>query len=491
MNSILKNIHEQILNGFIIHVFVNIPIAILAFIYNSNFGVSRLVILDHPILAFFIHLFAISTIYIIVNLITGNAEKRNVNIILLAIVCILSIILISFIHAKYFVFIKNENIWFYSGFDISDKCRDILKANNIDFSSFTPIEFYENCQYDANFTWPNRFKLEILFAFLFSIALISLYRLFKLFFSTNLNRSLSNVSTNPLNQKILPEISTGVVIDTYSHKDSEKEAIIKYEQPIVVILTAIKQEYSAVKSHLVEIKKITKNDSIYEEGLFVFNNMEIAKVFIRECGAKNVIASQESERAIQYFKPDVMLFVGIAGSRKPKDFSIGDVIFPEKVYSYESGRAERERKLARPDFGLMSYVLLEKAKFERNREDWKVLLKCKNSKDVIADIGVIASGEYLIEHYDSDIGKDITANYNDTSAVEMEGFGFAKAANRQGRETNKVMIGIIRGISDILEFTSSDSKMEINDRRPENAKEFASKTAAAFAFWLIFKTYEK
>ncbi len=39
--------------------------------------------------------------------------------------------------------------------------------------------------------------------------------------------------------------------------------------------------------------------------------------------------------------------------------------------------------------------------------------------------------------------------------------------------------------------TSSNSKMEINDKRLENAKEFASKTAAAFAFWLIFKNYEK
>lgn len=260
--------------------------------------------------------------------------------------------------------------------------------------------------------------------------------------------------------------------------------------PTVVILTAINDEYSAVRKHLKEVVDADQNDTNYEAGIFEFNGNEIAKVVIRECGAKNTTASQETERAIQYFKPDAMFFVGIAGSRKPNDFSIGDVIFPEKVYSYEGGKSEKDSFVARPDIASITFTLMETAKKERRKEDWKALIKCNWDKDVKADLGVIASGEQVVEHYNSDIGKILTEYYNDTSAIEMEGFGFAKAANRQGRETSKVLIGIVRGISDIIEQPSKKKNNKDKDRRPSNAKQIASDTAAAFAFWLILKTYE-
>lgn len=271
-----------------------------------------------------------------------------------------------------------------------------------------------------------------------------------------------------------------------------KEQSLRAGLPTVVILTAIQEEYMAVREHLNEIVDADRNDTAYEAGLFQLNHREIAKVVIRECGAKNTNAAQETERAIQYFKPDMILFVGIAGSRKPKDFAIGDVIFPEKVYSYEGGKSERESFLARPDNALMSYPLLEKAKKERKKDDWKILIRGDWQQEVKANIGIIASGEQVVEHYDSQIGKTLHNHFNDTSAVEMEGFGFGKAANRQGRETGNILIGVVRGISDIIEQSSSKKRKNKNeDRRPANAKVFASETAAAFAFWLILKTYEK
>ena len=260
--------------------------------------------------------------------------------------------------------------------------------------------------------------------------------------------------------------------------------------PTVVILTAINDEYSAVREHLKEVVEADQHDTNYEAGIFEFNGKEIAKVVIRECGAKNTTASQETERAIQYFTPDAMFFVGIAGSRKPKDFSIGDVIFPEKVYSYEGGKSEKDSFVARPDIASITFTLMEIAKKERRKEDWKVLIKGNWDKEVKADLGVIASGEQVVEHYNSEVGEILTEHYNDTSAVEMEGFGFAKAANRQGRGTSRVLIGIVRGISDIIEQPTKKKKHKDIDRRPVNAKQFASDTAAAFTFWLIVKTYE-
>lgn len=259
--------------------------------------------------------------------------------------------------------------------------------------------------------------------------------------------------------------------------------------PTIVILTAIQDEYEAVKLFLKEVVEVDQDDTTYEAGIFELHEKDIAKVIIRECGAKNTIAAQETERAIRNFKPSAIFFVGIAGSRKPKDFSLGDVVFPEKIYSYEGGKSEKSMFSSRPDLGGTSYTLSEIAKKERRKNDWKTLIKNGWQNEVKADLGVIASGEKLVEHYESEVGKILTKHYNDTSAVEMEGFGFAKAATRQGRSNSQMMIGVVRGISDIIEQPNKKNKEEVTDRRPDNARQLASDTAAAFAFWLIFKAF--
>lgn len=260
--------------------------------------------------------------------------------------------------------------------------------------------------------------------------------------------------------------------------------------PTVVILTAIQEEYDAVRAHLIEIDDVIQNDTVYEAGIFKIHDKEIAKVVIRECGAKNTVAAQETERAIQYFTPKVLLFVGIAGSRKPNDFSIGDVIFPKEIYSYEAGKSEKGSFMARPDLASSTYTLMELAKRERRKDDWKSLIKNDWNRAVKADLGIIASGEQIVEHYESEVGKILTKHYNDTSAVEMEGFGFAKVATRQGRETSNMLVGVVRGISDIIEQPNKNKGDDNSDRRPDDAKKLASDTAAAFTYWLIFKTYE-
>lgn len=259
--------------------------------------------------------------------------------------------------------------------------------------------------------------------------------------------------------------------------------------PTIVILTAIQEEYDAVKLFLKEVVEVDQDDTTYEAGIFSLYERDIAKVIIRECGAKNTIAAQETERAIRNFKPSAIFFVGIAGSRKPKDFSLGDVIFPKEIYSYEAGKSEKDSFMARPDLASTTYTLMELAKKERRKDDWKSLIKNGWNQTVKADLGIIASGEQIIEHYESEIGRILTKYYNDTSAVEMEGFGFAKAAIRQGRSNSHMMIGIVRGISDIIEQKGEKEDNGITDRRPENAKQLASDTAAAFAFWLIFKAF--
>ena len=145
-------------------------------------------------------------------------------------------------------------------------------------------------------------------------------------------------------------------------KNSDNHFMKDQPLPTVVILTAIQEEYRAVRNHLKDIEDADQKGVGYEKGIFELNGNDIVQVIIRECGATNNIAAQETEKAISNFNPDMILFVGIAGSRKPNDFKIGDVIFPHKIYSYESGKANLGSFLARPDSVSPSFDLIEKAK---------------------------------------------------------------------------------------------------------------------------------
>lgn len=257
------------------------------------------------------------------------------------------------------------------------------------------------------------------------------------------------------------------------------------DTPTVVVLTAINVEYQAVRQHLTNVSEHEENGTIYEGGEFQIQGQLVANVIIRETGPTNPVSSQETEKAISNFKPEMIFYVGIAGSRKPQDFSIGDVIIPEKVYYYESGKATKDSFLARPNSLTPSHDFFERAKIERNKSDWKKMIKGNYEYSPKADKGIIASGEQLVEHYDSEIGKIIYEHYNDASVVEMENYGFLQAVDKQSRKNKPEIYGVVRGVSDVLEM---DGDNDLNqDRRPKNAKQFASDTAAAFAFWMIFK----
>lgn len=177
-----------------------------------------------------------------------------------------------------------------------------------------------------------------------------------------------------------------------------------------------------------------------------------------------------------FFKPGIILFVGVAGGFKTKDVTPGDVVVASKVYGYESGKAEANDFKTRPEVFRPGFKLLEIAKFISRSHDWFRYIPDYSTKVKPKAVpGPVAAGNKVITSKKSEIGQLILNHYNDTTAVEMEGMGFLGASYANP----DVQALLIRGISDLL-----DNKDEADSK---GFQEIASKHAAAFAFEVLNK----
>jgi nucleoside phosphorylase len=234
-----------------------------------------------------------------------------------------------------------------------------------------------------------------------------------------------------------------------------------------VILTALPVEYGAVLKHLTNVVEHTHDKgTIYEAGTF-----EDWEVILVETGPGNSSAALEAERAISFFAPKVLLFVGVAGGIK--DVAIGDIVAATKVYGYESGK-EDVSFLPRADVGLTSYAIQKRASAEAKKIDWTGrLLDSSGNCTARVFVGPIAAGEKVVASTRSPLFGFLRNQYSDALAVEMEGRGCLVACHAN----SEVQALVIRGISDLI-----DSKQQADS---QGSQATASAHAAAFAFQVL------
>jgi tetratricopeptide (TPR) repeat protein len=240
-----------------------------------------------------------------------------------------------------------------------------------------------------------------------------------------------------------------------------------------VILTALPIEYQAVRDHITNLKEETHpKGTVYELGSFL-TERGTWEIVIAIIGSGNDGAALEAERAIEYFNPSVILFVGVAGGIK--DVRIGDVVAANKIYGYESGKADTTFK-PRGNVGNSSYSMVQRAQAEARKEDWLKRIK-GDSQDQPPKvfIGAIAAGEKVVSSTRSAIYEFIKEAYSDSLAVEMEGSGFLKAA----QDNEQVKALVIRGVSDLL-----DGKSEAD---VSGSQIKAARHASAFTFEILSK----
>jgi len=234
----------------------------------------------------------------------------------------------------------------------------------------------------------------------------------------------------------------------------------------VVILTAIDDEYHAVCSHLPKRQRQRMpGGTIYETGPCEGDAIDWT-VSVALIGAGNEGAAIEATKAIHALHPNLLLFVGVAGSLKPDDAPHGAVVVAERVYGYESGK-DAEEFIPRPVSLQTCHGLAQLVGYVK-RTNWH-----EGSEPIPVLVKPVAAGNKVVASVSSRTYQQIRKHYGDAIAVEMESYGFYLAAER----SNRVPVVSVRGISDC-----------VGDKNPMSDKEWqpiAAQNAAAFAFALL------
>jgi adenosylhomocysteine nucleosidase len=200
--------------------------------------------------------------------------------------------------------------------------------------------------------------------------------------------------------------------------------------PTVVVLTALPVEYDAVRAHIQDAEELVHDDGTrVERGRLAGTDWTVV---IAELGEGAVNAAALTMRVISWLRPEVLLFVGVAGGLKD-DVEIGDVVVGTKVYAVQGGKQTPEGFHARPEVWHGSHRLVQAARSA-----------LRDLEGVRGHRKPIACGDVVLADDRSAFAEHIRRTYNDAYAIEMEGSGAAHAAHLSGQLDALV----IRGISD-------------------------------------------
>jgi len=240
--------------------------------------------------------------------------------------------------------------------------------------------------------------------------------------------------------------------------------------PMVIFITALPCEFKAVADYLNSPQEEQHpQGTIYHRGEYPAENPRW-RVAVAETGQTNSVAAFETGRAVDYFQPEYVFFVGIAGGIK--DVELGDVVVAETAKGYERGKVTDTGILPRGEVGKSDYRLVERAKAIAKSGDWCASLQREKIPNVIVP-ATIAAGEKVIDSTRHAVYQFLIENYSEAVAVEMEGIGFLEAVRRCSAHGI-----VIRGISDKLAKDSQHDKQW---------QPVAAQNAAAFAFAMLDK----
>jgi adenosylhomocysteine nucleosidase len=244
----------------------------------------------------------------------------------------------------------------------------------------------------------------------------------------------------------------------------------------VVVLTALDQEYEAVRRHLTGLELFRKEGTLFERGqLPRYGDITLALI-----GESNPSAAALAERAREAFAPQALLMVGVAGALKD-DISLGDIVVATKIYAYHGGKEEGDDHLVRPRAWEADHELLQLAHYVSRAGSWTRYLALDPLRERPAvHFKPIAAGEVVLNSRKSSLARRLHRNFNDAVAIETEAAGIAQA----GGLTRSLPVLIVRGISDKADGTKQSADQA-------GWQPAAAANAAAFALALAAELHTK
>ncbi len=238
-------------------------------------------------------------------------------------------------------------------------------------------------------------------------------------------------------------------------------------EPTVLVLTALPVEMAAVLSYVNRDSPLQMVGPVLcEIGHFSASNGLSWRVVAAELGPGTVDTAGAVVAATTEFRPEVLMFVGIAGALKD-EVAIGDVVAGTEIVWTERGKWSDGGYVACIRTVSLSTPLSQWARKVARDGNWTRRLQHPRS-DAKAFVCQIASGEKVIA--DDDYRHWLQRTFSDAFAIENEGFALARASEVYANGERYV----VRGISDAADGSKSD-----------NAQPYAADAAAAFAFELL------
>ncbi|MGW3306122.1 phosphorylase family protein [Streptomyces sp. NPDC001073] len=227
--------------------------------------------------------------------------------------------------------------------------------------------------------------------------------------------------------------------------------------PTVVVLTALPLESLAVREQLTDVQvEVHPQETLFDVGRVPGLPWRVAVV---EIGEGNSGSAAHTERAIAYFQPTAVFFVGVAGSLRA-EVALGDVVVASKIYLHHGGKESDDAFRARPRAWEM-----------RHGVEQRVRRALRDSPGT--HFKPLVSGDVVLNSRTSPLADLIDRSYNDAVAIDMESAGMAQAA-----QLSDIPVLAVRGISDF-----ADGRKAVADAK--GTQPVAARNAAAVAVRIL------
>jgi nucleoside phosphorylase len=224
----------------------------------------------------------------------------------------------------------------------------------------------------------------------------------------------------------------------------------------VVILTVLQEEYDAVCSKLSDLRPWPGDEDstdLYAWQIGTIPCHEKRSSYSLAVGkigrAGNNQSTAATLEAIKLWQPRYIFLVGVAGglSRMTK----GDIVIADVIHGYEYGKIENGFN-SRSDWTFKTDIGLRNgAENHAKNNSWRdlIYLKPPETCSTKIEIGMVVSGEKVVDNPDYAFFKQVLSAYPKAKAVEMEGAGVGHAIELALAQRKIIGFLMIRGISDV------------------------------------------